>query len=91
MEKLLYMCLEKTFLFDFLKIKITCVGAGPVAEWLSLLTMLHPFTFWAQTWHCSSSHAEVASHIEILEEPTTRIYNYALGGFGDKKRKYHIY
>ena len=30
---------------------------------------------------------EVASHIEKLEGPTTRIYNYVLGGFGKKKKK----
>ena len=29
----------------------------------------------------------MASHIEEPEGPTTRIYNYALGGFGEKKKK----
>ena len=32
-------------------------------------------------------HAEVASHIAELEGPTTRTYNYVLGGFGEKKKK----
>ena len=35
----------------------------------------------------SSGHAEAASHIEEREGPTTRIYNYVLGGFGEKKKK----
>ena len=37
--------------------------------------------------HHSSGHAEVASHIEQPEGPTTGIYNYVLGGFGKKKKK----
>ena len=45
------------------------------------------FRSWAQTQQHSSSHAEAASHIAELEEPTTRIYNYVLGGFGEKKKK----
>ena len=39
-----------------------------------------------QMWHHSSGHAEVASHIAQLEGPTTGIYNYVLGGFGEKKK-----
>ena len=35
---------------------------------------------------CSSSHTEIASHIVELEGPTTRIYNYVLEGFREKKR-----
>ena len=44
---------------------------------------------WVRTWHRSSGHAEVASHIAQPEGPTARIYNYVLGGgrFGEKKRK----
>ena len=45
------------------------------------------FRSWAQTWHLSSSHAEEASHIAQPEGPTTRIYNYVLGGFREKKKK----
>ena len=37
--------------------------------------------------HCSSSHAVVASHIEKLEGPTTRIYNYVLGLWEEKKKR----
>ena len=33
-----------------------------------------------------SSHAEAASHIAQPEGPTTGIYNYELGGFGEKKQ-----
>ena len=32
-------------------------------------------------------HVEVASHIPQLQGPTTRIYNYILGDFGEKKEK----
>ena len=32
-------------------------------------------------------HAEVASHIAQPEGPTTRIYNYVLGAFEEKKKK----
>ena len=35
----------------------------------------------------SSGHAEVASHTAQPEGPATRIYNYVLGGFGEKKTK----
>ena len=31
--------------------------------------------------------AEAASHMPQLEGPTTKIYNYVLGGFGEKKQK----
>ena len=40
--------------------------------------------------HLSSSHAEMVSHIREPEGPTTRIYNYVLGGFGEKKKKRKI-
>ena len=37
-------------------------------------------------WHCSSDHAEVASHVPLLEGPTTKLYNYVLGGiWGENK------
>src|SRR3712207_6271109 len=45
----------------------------------------HRFRSWAQTWHCSSGHAEAASHMPQPEALTSRIYNYVLGGFGEKK------
>ena len=37
--------------------------------------------------HCSSSHAVVASHIAELEWFTTRIYNYVLRLWGEKKKE----
>ncbi|WP_261090198.1 hypothetical protein, partial [Streptococcus mitis] len=40
---------------------------------------------WAQTWHCSLGHVEAASHMPQLEGPTTRRYNYVLGGFEEKR------
>ena len=40
-----------------------------------------------RTWHSSSGHAEVESNIVQPEGPTTRIYNYVLGGFGEKKEE----
>ena len=65
-------------------------GAGPAAEWLSLCTPLqylgfHWFASWTRIWHSSSRHTEVASHMPQLEGATTKIYNYVLGGFGEKK------
>ena len=60
----------------------------PRAEWLSLRTLLQwQFGSWARTRHRSLSHAEAASHRAQSERPTTRTYNYALGGFGEKKKK----
>ena len=40
--------------------------------------------------HHSSNHAVVAFHIEELEWPTTRIYNYVQGLWGEKIRIIHI-
>uniref|UniRef100_A0A9L0S1D5 Glutathione S-transferase n=1 Tax=Equus caballus TaxID=9796 RepID=A0A9L0S1D5_HORSE len=65
------------------------------APWLSgqirLLRYSGPGFLWfgscAWTWHHSSSHIEAASHILQLEGPTTKIYNYILGGYGEKKQK----
>ena len=42
---------------------------------------------WVRTWHRLSGHAEAASHTAQPEWPTTRIYNYVLGGFREKKKK----
>ena len=47
----------------------------------------HRFRSWARTWHCSSGHAEVASYIAQPEGPTTRIYNYVLGGFEEEEEE----
>ena len=66
--------------------------AGPMAEWLSSCAPLWqprvlPVWILARTWHCLSSHAEEAFHKAQPEGPTTRIYNYVLGSFGEKKEK----
>ena len=45
------------------------------------------FRTWGWAWHRPPGHAEVASHIAELEGPTTRIYNYVLGGLWEKKKK----
>ena len=47
----------------------------------------HRFGSWVQTWHHSSGHVEVASHMPQLEGPTTKVSNYVLGGFGEKKQE----
>ena len=39
------------------------------------------------TWHGSSGHVEVASHMPQLEGPATKIHNYVLGGCGEIKQK----
>ena len=63
-----------------------------MADWLSSLTPLgqpgvSPVRSWLQMWHCSSGHAEAASHIAQPEALTIRIHNYVLVGFGEKKKK----
>ena len=67
---------------------------GPVlwlSGWVCTLSFRGPgfyrFGYWIWTWHPSSGHAEAASHIAQPEGPTTRIYNYLLGGFEEKKKK----
>ena len=42
------------------------------------------FGSWA---YRSSGHVEVVSHIAQPEALTTRIYNYVLGGFGEREKK----
>ena len=45
-------------------VKFACSTAGgPVFHW---------FESWARTWHCSSDHAEAASHMPQLEGPTMK-------------------
>ena len=63
-----------------------------MAKWLSLPAPLRQprvcwFGSWVRTWHHSSGHAEVASHIAQPEALTTRMYKYIPGGFGEKKKK----
>ena len=64
-----------------------------MAQWLSSLNSLQrprvslAGILGADLAHSSSGRAEAASHIGQLERPATRIYNYVLGGFGEKKKK----
>ena len=58
-------------------------AGGPVFRW---------FESWARTWHCSLGHAEAASHIPQLEEPTTRNIQLCTGGlWGEKGKKKKIF
>uniref|UniRef100_A0A9L0SA62 Transmembrane protein 65 n=1 Tax=Equus caballus TaxID=9796 RepID=A0A9L0SA62_HORSE len=47
----------------------------------------HRLGSWARTRHRSSGHTEVVSHMAQPEGPTTRMYNYVLGGVEEKKKK----
>ena len=52
---------------------------GPVFRW---------FESWTRTWHCSSDHAEAASHMPQLEGPTTKNIQPCTGGlWGEKGNK----
>src|SRR3712207_406367 len=53
-------------------------AGGPVFRW---------FESWARTWHCSSDHAEAASHMPQLEGPTTKYTTMYRGDLGRKRRK----
>ena len=63
----------------------------PVAKWFSLFASCGLPGFrrcrsWAQTWHCSSGHAEVASHMPQLEGPTAKKYTTVYwGDLGEEK------
>ena len=62
-----------------------------MAKWLSSRALLRRprvsrFESWVRMWHCLLGHAEVVSHVPQLEGPTAKIYNYVLGGFGEKKK-----
>ena len=43
------------------------------------------FESWARTWHCSSNHAEAASHMPQLEGPTTKNIQLCTGGLWGEK------
>ena len=53
-------------------------AGGPVFRW---------FESWARTWHCSSNHAEAASHMPQLEGPTTKNIQLCTRGALGRKRK----
>ena len=72
------------------------LGAGPMAEWLSSRSaaggpVFRWFESWARTWHCSSDHAEAASHMLQLEEPTTKNTQLCTGGLWGEKGKNKIF
>ena len=63
-----------------------------MAKWLSLRTLLRqprvsPVRILGTTWHCSSSHAEAASHVPQLEGATTKNTQLCTRGLGEKKEK----
>ena len=49
------------------------------------------FKSWAQTWYCSSNHAEAASHMPQLERPTTKNIQLCTGGLWGEKGKKNEY
>ena len=53
-------------------------AGGPVFCW---------FESWVRTWHCSSNHAEAASHMPQLEGPTTKNIQLCTEGALGRKRK----
>ena len=53
--------------------------------------MFRGFESWARTWHCSSDHAEAASHMPQLEEPTTKNTQLCTGGLWGEKGKNKIF
>src|SRR3712207_3396018 len=62
------------------KLQNTIDGPAPwPSAWVRVLRFHGPgfcrFGSWVQTWHCSSSHAEVASHMAQPEALTSRVYN----------------
>ena len=64
-------------------VKFACSAAGgPVFRW---------FESWARTWHCSSDHAEAASHMPQLEGPTTKNIQPCTGGLWGEKGKNKIF
>ena len=65
--------------------------AGPVAKLVKFVSSASPAQgFTGSDPGCGPStthHAEATSYIAQPEGPTTTIYNYVLGGFGEKKKK----
>ena len=61
---------------------VRSTAGGPVFRW---------FESWARIWHCSSSHAEAASHMPQLEGPTTKNIQLCTGGLWGEKGKNKIF
>ena len=57
-------------------------AGGPVFRW---------FESWVWTWHCSSNHAEAASHMPQLEGPTMKNIQLCTGGLWGEKGKNKIF
>ena len=63
-----------------------------MAEWLSSHAALRrprvsPVRILGTDMALLIRHAEAASHMPQLEGPATKVYNYILGGFGEKKQE----
>ena len=67
-------------------------GPAPWSSWCAPLwrPRVSQVRSWVQTGHHSPGHTDVASHMTQLEGPTTKIYNYVLRGFGEKKQKKNL-
>ena len=72
------------------------LGAGLVAGWLKFASstaggpVFRRFKSWGRTWHCSSNHAEAASHMPQLGGPTTKniqLCTWVLWGKEKRKKK----
>ena len=76
--------LENTTFTLPVTLKLVPWGTSSVAEWLSLVLRCSGpgFGSWARTWHRSSGHIEVVSHIPQLEACATKIYNCVREGEG---------
>ena len=85
---------KSKYLLGLLFLKIIKPRGWPRGQVLKLArsaagsSVFHWFKSWARTWHCSSNHAEVASHIPQLEGPTTKnIQLCPRGLWGEKGKK----
>src|SRR3712207_8317678 len=61
---------------------VRSAAGSPVFRW---------FESWVRTWHCSSDHAEAASHMPQLEEPTTKNIQLCTGGLWGEKGNNKIF
>ena len=70
-------------------VRIVFLAADPVTAWLSSRAQLQGprVRSWARPRNQSLGHVEVASHMLQLGGPTTKTYNYVLGGLGEKEKQ----
>ncbi|XP_070104062.1 glutathione peroxidase 7 isoform X2 [Equus przewalskii] len=72
----------------FSKIAVVGTGAHPAFKYLTRGPVFHWIDSWVRTWHCSSNHAEAASHMPQLEGPTKKNIQLCTGGlWGEKGKK----